>query len=174
MKSLILAMLAVGLVGCADTHHVMREKTSASIQVRQGDKVLVGVSKDGHYATKNYVGSGIKTSQIIALALAGLPLRVEIAPQFMSHDNALLAGRQMQATYLIYPTILGWEDRATEWSGIPDRVEVKFEIIEVATGTTIDEGVINGKSGLATFGGDHPEDLLPKPVSAYIGTVFNK
>jgi hypothetical protein len=73
---------------------------------------------------------------------------------------------------LVYPTILHWEDRATEWSGIPDRVEIKIEIIGATTGKGLDSAIIKGKSGLATFGGDHPQDLLPKPVEDYVSGLF--
>jgi hypothetical protein len=30
--------------------------------------------------------------------------------------------------YFVIPEILHWEDRATEWSGIPDKIEVKISI----------------------------------------------
>ncbi len=66
--------------------------------------------------------------------------------------------------YLVYPTILHWEDRATEWSAIPDKVEVKIEVVEAATDRSIASAVIKGNSGLAAFGGDHPQDLLPEPI----------
>ena len=32
--------------------------------------------------------------------------------------------------------------------------------------------VVSGKSGLATFGGDLPEHLLPKPLADYAATLF--
>jgi hypothetical protein len=36
----------------------------------------------------------------------------------------------------------------------------------------MDSVIIKGKSGLATFGGDHPQDLLAKPVSAYVNGLY--
>ncbi len=36
----------------------------------------------------------------------------------------------------------------------------------------MDSAIIKGKSGLATFGGDHPQDLLPKPVGEYIDALY--
>lgn len=81
--------------------------------------------------------------------------------------------RKSEFKYLVYPTILHWEDRATEWSALPDRVEVKIDLIETATGKLLDSVVIRGKSGLATLGGDHPQDLLPKPVDEFVSTLFH-
>ena len=45
-------------------------------------------------------------------------------------------------------------------------------IINAKTRKTIDSAIIKGKSGLATFGGDHPQDLLPKPVGEYIDALY--
>jgi Domain of unknown function (DUF4823) len=81
--------------------------------------------------------------------------------------------RKSEFKYLVYPTILHWEDRATEWSALPDRVEVKIDLIETATGKLLDSVVIRGKSGVATLGGDHPQDLLPKPVDEFVSTLFH-
>jgi Domain of unknown function (DUF4823) len=67
---------------------------------------------------------------------------------------------------------LQWEDRATEWSAKPDVASVKISIVAAKSGQLIDSAVINGKSGLATFGGDHPQDLLPKPMADYASSMF--
>jgi hypothetical protein len=47
-------------------------------------------------------------------------------------------------------------------------------VINVDSGEVIDSAVISGKSGLATFGGDRPEHLLPKPMSDYAATLFRR
>ena len=85
-----------------------------------------------------------------------------------SEDAAKASG----ATYLVAPEILHWEDRATEWSGKPDRVDVDIRVIAPTSGAVIASSVISGKSKWATFGGDHPQDLLPEPVDEYVGTLF--
>ncbi|MDB3946228.1 DUF4823 domain-containing protein [Gammaproteobacteria bacterium] len=33
---------------------------------------------------------------------------------------------------------------------------------------------MDGSSGLATFGGDHPQDLLPESVTKYVGALFKQ
>jgi hypothetical protein len=70
------------------------------------------------------------------------------------------------------PEILHWEDRATEWSGIPDRVEVKLLVLEAQGNKEIASIVISGKSKWATFGGDHPQDLLPEPIKQYVESLY--
>jgi hypothetical protein len=73
---------------------------------------------------------------------------------------------------IIFPTILHWEHRATEWSMIPDKVEVKVDVVNVRTGDVTSSGIIKGSSGLATWGGDHPQDLLPEPVAEFVSSLF--
>lgn len=65
--------------------------------------------------------------------------------------------------YYVIPEILHWEDRATEWSGIPDRLEVKLSIFD-GNKKELASTIITGKSKWATLGGDHPQDLLPEPL----------
>jgi len=55
---------------------------------------------------------------------------------------------------------------------IPDRVEVKVDVVRVQTGDVISSGFIKGRSGLATLGGDHPQDLLPEPVAEFVSSLF--
>jgi len=57
-----------------------------------------------------------------------------------------------------------WEDRATEWSGKPDRIILDFRILDVGTAQVVDAALVSGTSRWATFGGDHPEDLLPRAI----------
>ena len=45
-------------------------------------------------------------------------------------------------------------------------------VVDVRTDKTLSTVIIDGSSGLATFGGDHPQDLLPEPVGEYVDTLF--
>jgi len=74
--------------------------------------------------------------------------------------------------YLVFSTILEWEDRATEWSMIPDKVSVKIVVFNVKTEERLSSTIVKGKSGWATFGGDHPQDLLPEPIEQYTDSLF--
>lgn len=74
--------------------------------------------------------------------------------------------------YYVIPEILHWEDRATEWSGIPDKIQVKISIYEGKTWKEVASTIISGKSKWATFGGDHPQDLLPEPLNKYVESLY--
>jgi hypothetical protein len=134
--------------------------------------VFIAVPEDGIYGADTYRGSGQSTAQIIYSAFAKHTRSAQVGRSVQGFDQALAAARTSGQKYLVYPTILHWEDRATEWSAIPDKVEVKVELVDSATGTALVSGVIRGKSGLATFGGDHPQDLLPKPVEEFVSSLY--
>jgi hypothetical protein len=134
--------------------------------------VYIAVPKDGIYGDENYPGSGLTTAQTLLSAFAKRVRRVDVAHAYQAYEDALKTARDKGFKYLVYPTILHWEDRATEWSGRPDRVELKIEVIEVATGTQLDNVVIKGTSKWATLGGDHPQDLLPKPVEQFVASLY--
>lgn len=91
---------------------------------------------------------------------------------YQSFDEAIQYTNDNSFNYLIYPQILHWEDRATEWSGISDKVTVKINIIEANTKKTLDSATIEGTSGWATLGGDHPQDLLKKPINDFVNSLY--
>ncbi len=112
------------------------------------------------------------TAQILYAALARRSRSAKVGRSFQSFEEALESARANKQKYLMYPSILHWEDRATEWSSIPDKVEVKVELVDVPSGSTITSAVIKGKSGLATLGGDHPQDLLPEPAEEFVSSLY--
>jgi hypothetical protein len=67
---------------------------------------------------------------------------------------------------------LHWEDRATEWSGKSDRLEIQLVIFNVHTGDELANATLTGKSKWATFGGDHPQDLLENPILEYVASLY--
>ena len=171
MRLLVILVVVLLLGACADTHQLIRQD-AASIQLAQSDTVFVAVPEDGAYGATTYRGSGQNTAQIIFSAFAKHTQLVKVGRAVQSFDEALASTRQVGTKYLVYPTIFHWEDRATEWSSIPDRVEIKIEVVEASSGDAVASGVIKGKSGLATLGGDHPQDLLPKPTEEFVSSLY--
>jgi len=171
MKWLVIIVVASLLGACADTHQLIRQD-AAGVKLTQTDTVFVAVPEDGSYGADTYRGSGQNAAQIIFSAFAKHTRSAKVGRAVQSFDEALASTRQAGTKYLVYPTILHWEDRATEWSAIPDKVEIKIEVVEASTGDVVAAGIINGKSGIATFGGDHPQDLLPKPTKEFVSSLY--
>ena len=109
-------------------------------------------------------------SLVAALSTYARAVRATKAPASIEDNSAVARSERLQ--YLVQPRILHWEERATEWSGKPDRISIRLELIEVSSGETLDTTVLSGKSRWATFGGDHPQDLLPDPLSRYANALF--
>jgi hypothetical protein len=173
MIKMIYALIIIALLSsCADSTEILRENKSTNLHLNNSDSILISIPSDGIYGDKTYTGSGQNTSQIIYASLSRHSHNIQIGNLYESFSYALDAAKRHGAKYLVYPTILYWEDRATEWSGIPDKIEVRIEIVEISTGSTVSSALIKGKSGLATLGGDHPQDLLPKPIDEFIDSLY--
>jgi hypothetical protein len=160
------------LVSCADTHKVIRSDSSSGVHLDANSTIYIAVPTDGVYGANTYRGSGQNTAQIINSAFAKRSRSTIVARSPQGFADARKSALSENWEYLVYPTILHWEDRATEWSAIPDKVEVKIDVVEVATDRSIASAVISGSSGLATFGGDHPQDLLPEPVEEFVSSLY--
>ncbi|MCI6438660.1 DUF4823 domain-containing protein [Fibrobacter sp.] len=74
---------------------------------------------------------------------------------------------------MIIPQILHWEDRATGWSFVPDRIEVRFDIYNNQR-QLIDSYLINGRSAYIVWVSKQPNSLLPKPIRAMLKELFGK
>src|SRR6185369_15295112 len=107
--------------------------------------------KDGVYESEVYGGSGSAVTQIILEGFLPHIARIESGVAMETYENALARARRGQFDYLVVPTILAWEDRNTVWSSIPDRAEIKIQIVDVKTGDTLDATVIRGKGATVTL-----------------------
>jgi Domain of unknown function (DUF4823) len=173
MYGVQLAALLAVVVGCADSHQLIRASSSTALIAKQAS-AYVAVPADGRYGNTVYFGSGALTAQAVGAAFAPHLAKITVAVTSEDVEAARQAAKALGHTYLLYPEILHWEDRATVWSGRPDVASVKLSVIRVDGGDIIDSAVVGGKSGLATVGGDRPEHLLPKPLADYAATLFPK
>jgi hypothetical protein len=171
------ALLAVhvgGLVACVHTYEQFRTAAAPTSPplVAATAGIYVAVPGDGRYGDREYLGSGRMTANALDAAFARHAARVTVAPAVRPIEDVLADARNRGFSYVVYPVILHWEDRATEWSGKPDRITVKITLIVADSGKIHDEVMITGKSRWATFGGDHPEDLLPEPIGQYVSRLY--
>lgn len=164
-----LPMFFLLLAGCMDSTHFAKDNANA---MPEHSSYYVALPDDGMYGAKVYSGSGKMTRAIIKAALQRNSQSAAAATHVEERNQALDSARQGGYDYLALPTILHWEDRATEWDFLRDKVEVKIELIDVFSGKTESSTIIEGKSGTATLGGDHPQDLLPEPINEYFDAVL--
>ena len=154
--------------GCASSYEETALKPPTS-KLTSGASILIATPTNGFYETKEYKGSGDSTARAVRAAFARYSNDVNISAECVNLD--CLRGSQSTAVnYYVVPEILHWEDRNTEWSGIPDWIEIKLAVYDAEDGAELATAVVRGK--WATFGGDHPQDLSPEPINAYVDSLY--
>lgn len=171
-RILLLSVVLSASVGCADSHSLNVTRVDSNVHLNPTDAVYVALSQDGQYGSHYYAGSGKMVSETIKGELFTTLNNVVIAKEPEDYNTALDFASSRKFDYLVYPTILHWEDRATEWSAKADKVKVKMVVVDVKSGSVAKSGIIEGKSGLATFGGDKPQDLLPEPTKEFLSSML--
>lgn len=121
MRALIIFITIASLAGCADSHNWTPQQ-NGSTRITQNDRIYVTTPADSEYGNHIYSGSGRNTSKIIASAVSAQSRLVRTGGVAENFDDALAQAQRSDQDVLIFPTILHWEDRATEWSMIPDKV----------------------------------------------------
>ena len=167
---LLTAWISICLSSCSATYnHQVVKDMGAKLERDKG--VFISTPKDGWYGRIEYKGSGKMTAGAIKAAFSKFSNDVYVSEECMRRDCLSVISAEKYA-YYVEPEILHWEDRATEWSGIPDKIEIKISIYDSNLKTQLASVVIDGESKWATFGGDHPQDLLPDPINQYVQLLY--
>lgn len=169
----VLIGMAVLFGGCTASYQQRRVTENHVDALEPSASFLVAVNGDGKYTTTTYARSGQMASATMASVL-NKHCKAEEATGYLTLEEAKKAGAENGKRYLVYLDILHWEDRATEWSGMPDRIEVKVSVVDLAQDSVLDSVMVTGKSKWMTFGGDHPQDLLVQPFEKYVAGLFKQ
>lgn len=170
MKSFICVLLPLFTIGCSSTYeHADMQAVVNKLDPNQG--VLISQPQDGSYDTTHYQNSGLMTAQSLYSAFSKKAQKVELTAS--CHGDACLTSIEPeQFRYYVKPVILHWEERATEWSGKPDVIEIQVIIYDTVNKKSIANSSFKGKSKWVTFGGDHPQDLLQEPSEKYVTSLY--
>lgn len=161
------------LVGCVHTYQVSRPVASVSgSPLDRSAAAYLARPENGTFENAVYDQSAQDTVSALAEAFGQRLARVAIADSVETYEQAIESARAGGFRYLIFPEIKHWEERATEWSGRPDRIHVRISVFNAGSGEILDAVDLQGKSRWATWGGDHPQDLLTEPVEQYVTGLF--
>jgi hypothetical protein len=170
MRRAAYMILLVVVCGCTSTY-----KSSTlvvpSTKLERGKSVVIATPANGSYGDKEYAGSGKMTALAVRSAFAKFTNTVTLSTECKDLNSLRMSGPS-QFDYYIVPEVLHWEDRATEWSGVPDRIEILLSVYEGTTWKELASVSILGKSKWATFGGDNPQDLLEEPINKYVRSLY--
>jgi hypothetical protein len=165
-------VLSISLAGCASKYRVDAYEAPTTHLDKQASFYVV-LPEDGRYGATVYPGSGATTAQAVTAALlVHVDKAVVGTTAGEDLDAALAQAKQRALTHVFVTTILNWEDRATEWSGIPDKLTLKFAVYEAPSGKLVSSTVTSASSKWGTMGGDHPQDLLPEPTRKFVDPLF--
>ena len=170
MKVLFIVSISIFLSSCVASYNQQILK-DATLKLERGKGVFISTPKNGWYGKIEYKNSGKMTANAVRAAFSRFSNSVYISEECLGLE-CLKTALATQYAYYVVPEILHWEDRATEWSGIADKIDIKISVYDVTLGSEISSTVIRGTSKWATFGGDHPQDLLPEPVNYYVQSLY--
>lgn len=172
MKRLLIAMVVLTtLTGCVSKYKPLSYEAPPA-KIERNAAFYVMLPSDGQYDGTPYPGSGLATSNAVVTALTLHTSNIYAAKSVDSLDDAMAKARAAKASYVIQTDILNWEDRATEWSGIPDKIALQFVVYDTMSSKKIASASSKASSKWATFGGDHPQDLLPVPTQTFVDSLF--
>jgi len=169
--ALLVTLLAAFLLGGCVGIYEQRVVTAPESALEEGASVAIARPADGHYGETRYEGSGRAAAASVRAAFAAHSDRVE-AFAICQSVNCLRGHTGNGFDYYAVPRILHWEERATEWSGRPDRIRVKLSVYAADGESPLASSIIIGESNLLTLGGDHPQDLLREPIVDYVDSLY--
>lgn len=141
-------------------------------KLRTDASVYVAIPFDARFKGELVMNSGKLTAEVVQDSFKKFVKRAYGGRKVESLEESLQTAREHQITYLAHITLLRWEDRATEYSGRTDKLELRIDVLDVETGETLHSKLIRGKSRWMTDGGDAPQDLLPEPVDRFVASLF--
>jgi len=169
MKQLGLFFILFTLSACTASYDIVRHGDK---QLSMTDSYYISTPQDGWYDTQKYNNSGRMTRDALYSELSLLGVETVKGTRFRDKKQSLVAAKQQQCKILLYPSILHWEDRATEWSGIRDKARIQLEMINTETGVTLDNTTLDLVGTWWTLGGHHPQDMVNESVKDYFQQLF--
>jgi len=165
--------LVVGGIGCHSTiNQTNEEPGTGEAPLVNGSRVYVALPPDALDKKVAVMGSGGRTASALNDAFKRHTRNVVRGKMPETLEEALTHARDLQYEYVAYPVILKWEDRATEWSGVRDKLQLKIDLVDVKTGGVVKSTMIDGKGRWMTEGEDTPQDMLAEPVEKFVRSLF--
>ena len=171
MKEITYLLTILFISSCA-TSYSQKELFSPSAKLDKQKSVMIIVPENGFYEGKEYENSGKITALSTRAAFAKFTNNSVVSRNCKDLVCIQNQSPSLAFDYYVVPEILHWEDRATEWSGILDKLEIKISIYEGKEWREVATSIISGKSKWMTLGGDHPQDLIPVPMNKYIESLY--
>lgn len=148
------------LSGCfAKSEIVPGNQMTNGSAITKTDAVAIMLPNDGSYGQTVYGGSGRLVAAKIKQATFRKVQNSEIV-ETAKQEEAIAYCKDRDIRFLIRPSILHWEDRTTNWSGIRDRIKLELVLVNPRDRSTLNSLMFNATSSWWTFVNNPPEDML--------------
>ena len=169
-----LAALAITVIGCKSTYTEKNVTHEPPPILKSNSRIYVAIPFDATHKETVVQNSGKQTAQAFQAAFLRYTRAVYTSKFPESLAEALEIARGGNLEYVLYPTILRWEDRATEWSGRRDRLAIKADLIDLSTSKVVFSREITATGKWMTDGGESPKDLLDQPAEQFVNALFRR
>lgn len=170
LPAVFLALLAAA--GCGPTYRRQVVVAPDGAMPRLGF-ALVARPKDGSFGKFDYPNSGKETADAVVSGLMGHVDRV-LVQENCADLECLKREAPAGVTHFVVPVVAHWEDRNTQWSGIPDVIRVQITVVEAATDRVLASAVVQGEGSRVVDDGQLPERLLRDPVNAWFDSLYGE
>jgi hypothetical protein len=157
--------LTVLMSGCAYQKTTLLPPQSSTPLHVSGLCVMTAV--DGSYNGKPYIGSGREVSNQVLAAMRSKALD-SIIVNATDKQEATKQCSAQGANHLVIPSILHWEDRATNWSGLRDLIRIELQVTQIDPPKLLKVGTFEARNSWFTFVNNPPEDLLDEKFSKFV------
>jgi len=177
MIARVLFAICIGLMcltGCKSTYSETNVTTEPPPLLGNSSRIYVAVPFDASFKNQVALSSGKRTAETLFVAFNRYTRSVHMGKFPESASDALENARRFNAEYLVYPNIVKWEDRATEYSGVRDRLELKIDLVNLQDAKLAFSREISATGKWMTEGGDTPGDLLEQPIEEFVNALFRR
>jgi hypothetical protein len=174
LRPLLLAFALIFWAGCTSTYSEKNITSEPPPLLRSNSRIYVAMPFDATFKEKVAQGSGKQTAQSVFAAFNRYTRSVYLGKFAESASEAMESARRFNAEYLVYPNVVRWEDRATEWSGRRDQMEIKLDLIDLEQSKLAFSREITATGKWMSDGGDTPNDLLDQPIEEFVNTLFRR
>src|ERR1044071_414927 len=125
MLRMILICAAVMLAGAACKSTYKQEVTETQPlrePLTARSRVLIAMPEDALDKKESVPASGKRTMLALQEAFQRHTRNVITANTPETREAALARARELTCDFLVFPVILEWKDRPTEWTGVRDRL----------------------------------------------------
>ncbi|MBC2713537.1 MAG: DUF4823 domain-containing protein [Desulfosarcina sp.] len=173
MKYFFMLIISLAICNCAPTSDVSHIKNNGNdVQMNTNATAYISLPEDRSSNGHLYAGSGREVAVEIEFIFSKYLNQVVVGNSVETFDEGLLSAKNFGYIYFIHPQLIQWEDYATQWSGIPDKLTLKVTIVSVESGAIIDKLLIDGKGPIVTLSGGHPLDISKKSLEEWVKSLF--